>query len=270
MAIRWRESDLKKLSIYVRKFNAAITRLEKNTPELADSGVFPQRLNVSELKSRILTRKDYNREMKAIDRFFKPGARDIIKGNNGYYTTKWGKAERRYLEQRTNANRKKFIEKYNVPKNQQASLGLEPISLDAEEKKILSKAAKLTDPEDKENELQKWYNLIYTLEREASGEYLETNFAKLRNSYFKAIQEHMPKQQADELIQYLEDNDVWGSDIVWAISQNDIFDFEFMYSLEDELSKAEIMKERWEQILPELKQQDFYKNKVNKPRKKRH
>lgn len=48
MAIKWRKQDINKLQNYVRKFNAAITRLEKKTPELKDSGVFPERLIVWE------------------------------------------------------------------------------------------------------------------------------------------------------------------------------------------------------------------------------
>lgn len=266
----WNEQDLKKLSIYVRKFNTAITRLEKNAPDLIGTGVFPERLNVKELKSRILNKRDYNRELAKIDRFFKKGAKDIIiDKDTGYRTTRWQKREEKLIQKRLNEQKKRFIKKYNVPRQIAKDLGLEPVNLSEKKKKIFSEAEKLTDPEDIQNKIQEWYNISYTAEREAGSEYLESNFAKLRNSYFKAIRNNMPEEQANELIQFLEDNEVWGSDIVWAISQNDIFDFEYMYSLDEAVMKAEIMKERWENILPELKQKDFYKNKKEKGRKKK-
>lgn len=265
----WNEPDLKRLSIYVRKFNTAITRLEKQAPELKDSGALPERLATSELKSRILNKRDYNRELAKIDRFFKKGERDIVLDKTtGFRTTRWAKKENKLLEKRINEQKMRFIKKYNIPKSQWEFLGLNPVDLAKEQKKIIEKASKLPE-EDQANEIQNWYNIIYSLERESSSGYLEANFAKLRNAYFKAIGEHMPKELANDLIKYLEDNDVWGSDIIWAISQNDILDFEFIYSLEEAQAKAEIMKERWEEMLPILKQQVFYKNKPKVRNKKK-
>lgn len=264
MAIKWRKQDLAKLSIYVRKFNAAITRFEKQAPNYIGSGAIPERLDTAELKSRILTRADFNRELRRIDRFFKPGAKDIIKDKYGFEITRWQQKENRYTEARVNAQKRAYIEKYQVPKAQQQFLGLEPVSLEKAREKIMKEAAKLEDPEDKINKLQEWYNLAYTLERESSSGYYAQNFAKLRNAYFKAIREHMPPEQAEELIKYLEDNNVWGSDIVWVVSQNDILDFEYFYSTDEKEERATRMRERWEQIMPELKEQGFYKNKKKK------
>ena len=39
--IMWRKKDKTKVSRYVQKFNAAITRLEKLNPELIDTGALP-------------------------------------------------------------------------------------------------------------------------------------------------------------------------------------------------------------------------------------
>lgn len=264
MAIKWRTQDLAKLSIYVRKFNAAITRFENKAPEYIGSGVIPERLDTAELKSRILTRNDFNREMRKIDRFFKPGARDIIKDKSGFETTKWQKKELQYTVARVNAQKRAYIEKYQVPKAQQQFLGLEPLNIEKAREKIFREAAKLEDPEDKINKLQEWYNLAYTIERESASGYYAQNFAKLRNAYFKGIREHMPPEQAEELIKYLEDNNVWGSDIVWVVAQNDILDFEYFYSTAENEERATRMMERWQQIMPGLKEQGFYKNKKKK------
>lgn len=258
MAIKWRKQDINKLQNYVRKFNAAITRLEKKTPELKDSGVFPERLIVGELKYKIINRADFNRELKKIDRFFKPKARDIIKDESGFYTTRWQQREIKYLEQRVNRQRKKFINDYKIPKKEQAFLGVEEIDLMKERKRVVSKALK-GPAEDTMYAMQEWYNLLYNIERQSSADYLTGTFAKMRNAYFKAIDEHMPEDKAKELKEFLNKNSVSGADIVYAISINDIVDFEYMYSTEEEAAKAEVMLDRWKGLLPRVK--NFNKNR---------
>lgn len=264
MAIKWRKQDLQKLATYTRKFNAAITRFEKNAPDLVGTGVIPERINTEELKARIMNRKDFNRELRKIDRFFKPGARDIIRDKSGFFTTKWQNKELQYLQQRINAQNRAYIKKYNVPKAQIEFLGLEDVDLMKQKAKIFEEARALEDYEDQQNKLQEWYNIGYTLERQASDEYLAESFAKLRSAYINAIRAHMPPDKAEELIEYLKENNVWGTDIVWATAQNDILDFEYFYSTDDELARAEIMLDRWKQIMPKLKEQSFYKNKKTK------
>lgn len=255
--IKWRPKDAKKLAVYVRKYNAAITRLEKKHPELEGSGVLPQHINVDELKSRIITRADYNRELKKIDRLFNKGAQEIVKDTTGYYTTKWEQRERRYTEQRINQLRKRTIEKYGVRKEQVNFLGLESVDLEKEKKRIFDKASKEDSIEDAENTLQEWFNLMYTIERESSMEYYNTAFAKLRNAYFKAIRAHLESDEAEDLIHYLIDNDIWGSDIVYAVSINDALDFEIFYNTDTETERYRLLKQRWEKIVPQLKKNSY-------------
>lgn len=257
--IKWRPKDTKKLAVYVRKYNAAITNLEKKHPELEGSGVLPQKIDINELKSRILTRNDYNRELRKIDRLFKKGAKDIVKDSTGYYTTRWEKKERQYLEQRVNQLRKRTIEKYGVRKEQINFLGLNGVNLESEKKRIFDKASKMENIADSENAIQEWYNLMYTVERESSPEYYNAAFAKLRNAYFKAIREHLPKEEADALIQYLTDNDIWGSDIVYAVSINDALDFEIFYDTSEKAERATLLTERWKKMVPQLKKTQHYK-----------
>lgn len=261
MGIRWRPKDIHKLSTYVGKFNAAITRLEKKYPELKDSGVFPERLSVQDLKYRILNRNDFNRELRKIDRLFKKGAQEVIKDESGYFTTKWQRKELKLLERRINAQRKAFVEKYSIPRKEKEFLGVDQINLSKKKKSIVSKAMR-AEPEDAENIMQEWYNLIYNLERQSSEEYLTGTFEKLKNAYFKAIDDHLPEDRAEELKKYLKDNNIYGSDIVYAISINDILDFEYFYSTEQEDQKAEVLLDRWKQIMPKIKESPNYKRKV--------
>lgn len=260
-AIKWRLKDTKKLAIYVRKFNAAITRLEKRHPELEGSGVMPQRLDITELKSRIITRNDYNRELNKIDRLFKKGAQELVKDSTGYYTTKWEKREQQYTQQRINKLRKQTIEKYGVRKEQIKFLGLEEVNLEKEKKRIFDKASKEENLEDAQNVIQEWLNLMYTIDRESSYEYYNSAFAKLRNAYFKAIREHLPPDEAENLIQYLVDNNIYGSDIVYAVSINDTLDFEIFYNTDEKAERARLLTERWQKMVPKIKKTDVYKAK---------
>lgn len=258
-SIKWRQKDITKLSTYVRKFNAAITRLEKQSPELIGSGVLPERLNVAELRGNIKTRADFNYYTNKIDRFFKKGARDIVLDKSGFRTTKWAIKEQTILQNRINAIRRRTIKEFGVRKGQRSFLGLEPIDIQKEKERILKKASKQETQEDYENVMQEWFNLAYSLERESSSSYYAENFAKLRSAYMNAITEHMPPELANQLIKFIKDNDIWGSDIVYAISLNDYLDFETYYNLEDEYVRSQNMLELWEEILPQIKESPHYK-----------
>lgn len=260
--IKWRPQDVAKLTTYVRKFNAAITKLEKKSPELKDSGVLPERINISELRTNIKNRADFNYYTNRIDRFFKKGAREIVVDVTGFRTTKWAKKEEIILQNRVNAIRRATIEKYKIGRDEQNFLGVKPLDIKAEKARIFRKAAEQESEEDYSNVMQEWFNLAYTLERESSSSYYDSSFAKLRNAYLKAIDEHMPKDLATDLKKFLEDNDIWGSDIVYAISINDYLDFDTYYNLEDEHMRAQNMKELWEEILPEIKDSSGYKSHV--------
>lgn len=216
---------------------------------------------MQDLRYRILNRNDFNRELRKIDRLFKKGAQEVIKDESGYFTTKWQRKELKLLERRINAQRKAFVEKYSIPRKEKEFLGVEQVDLFKKRKSIASKAMN-AKPEDTGNIMQEWYNLIYRLERQSSEEYLTGTFEKLRNAYFKAIDEHLPEDKAQELKEYLNDNNIHGSDIVYAVSINDILDFEYFYSTEQEDQKAEVMLDRWKKVMPQIKELPNYRKKA--------
>lgn len=251
--IKWRNKDIKKLRTYVQKFNSAITRLEKQNPSLKGTGILPERLSTKDLKYIINTRADFNYQMRKIDRFFKPGARDIVTDSLGLKQTKWQQKEIQYLEQSINAKKRAFNKKYSIPKVQQKFLNLEPIDIKQKQKEIQEEINKLEEPEDKLNKIQKWYNFLYEVERESQQDYYERQFFDVRNSYLKAIENHLLPQDAIELMTLLQENDIWGTDILWAISKDNILDFEYYYSLDDIREKGQNVIEIWKDLIPKLK-----------------
>lgn len=81
--IRWRKSDEEELKRVVKNFNAKISRLEKKDPK--NKNALPQRITQKELKDMIVTRQDYNREIKSLKRFTKRGKWKKRKDGTKYY-----------------------------------------------------------------------------------------------------------------------------------------------------------------------------------------
>lgn len=92
--IRWRASDVEKLTREVKRFNAKISRLEKNHPEL--KGILPERVSKKELMENIKYRDTFNRELKSMDRFSRRGAEKPVTNKEGLTVTSWERKETAY------------------------------------------------------------------------------------------------------------------------------------------------------------------------------
>ena len=244
--IKWRQQDKTKVSRYVQKFNTAITRLEKLNPDLVDTGVLPERLDVSEIRSQITTRADFNRFIKRVDRFFKPGAKDIVMAPSGYRMTRWGIKEAKLTERRINQQRVAFVEKMKISKAEQKALKLKPIDVFKEQQKVLNS--------DSPSKAQKWMNFLYTLERESGDNYYTNMSVQVQQSYIKSLKNTFG-DQSETLVNFIKDNEIKGTDILYAISKNDILDFEYLYSREDADAKLEMLTDYWLQIYAEIKRE---------------
>lgn len=81
--IRWRKSDDEELKRVVKNFNAKISRLEKKDPK--NKNALPQRITQKEVKDMIITRQDFNREIKSLKRFTRRGKWKKRKDGTKYY-----------------------------------------------------------------------------------------------------------------------------------------------------------------------------------------
>ena len=86
--IRFRRSDAGKLSYAVRKFNEKIRELEGLEREFA-----PEEVNYKKLKENIISRREFNRVLKSLQRFTRKGQEDIVKLDSGENISKWEKHE---------------------------------------------------------------------------------------------------------------------------------------------------------------------------------
>lgn len=86
--IRYTRKDAMKLSYAVREFNKKVRSLEGLEKKYA-----PKEVTYQDIKSRILTRREYNRILKALKRFKKEGQENLVTLGDGNILSKWERHE---------------------------------------------------------------------------------------------------------------------------------------------------------------------------------
>ena len=89
--IKWRPSDLRRLTNIAKRFNAKLTRTVKKIPEA--QYYLPERLNTATIRQTVKTRQDFNALLNSYERFLAPGAENPYVGKSGLITTYWQKRE---------------------------------------------------------------------------------------------------------------------------------------------------------------------------------
>lgn len=95
--IRWREQDKRKLQRVVKNFNAKVTRVAKAHPDLA--AIQPARRSAKQLEEQLkqMTRADFNRTIRALQRYSgTKGSEAARVTKGGVTTTKWQLDQMRY------------------------------------------------------------------------------------------------------------------------------------------------------------------------------
>ena len=255
--IRWRKKDQTKLSRAVQKFNAKLTRLSKANPEFADAGVYPERLVVSELKQGILTRADFNRTIKSIDRFFKKDAADVIKNKAGIYTTKYEEREAAIDARRVTLRRKKQREESGISKHRAEKLNLEDVDiskkLDEIKKRLEPGKNNNTTPE---NERQRWRNFTRMLKLQSSDNWFQQKNEQYLQNYFRALNENLTPSQAQAIKKLIEDLGIDGYQLFLINQNNDLTDIDFVYSQTEADYRYETIMEQIPLTLKELNEEE--------------
>lgn len=263
--IRWRKNDLVKLSNYIRKFNASITKLSKKQPELLDSDILPSKLNVKEVKEKIYSRADYNRVIKRIDRWFKPGARDLTVNAVGQKITKWLSKEIQYAKQRVAKNREKRLKEAGFSGQQQAELKQLMKDPYEREEEIIRRQEKIDwkgmNPEDAENalnnEMQLWQNFVKQLFNQDSDEYLATMNQLYYDNTLLAIERNFTKEQYVEIKKTLEELGIDGYQLFLMGGVNPNINFEYYYSEEEIDEKFKLLLESIQKEHKKLKRENI-------------
>lgn len=235
MAIRWRQKDTKKLSIYVRKFNAALTREAKLFPEKAK--LLPERMNVQELRENITSRTQFNKTLASIDRFFANGARDIVQSPLGAPTLRWFNREMRYAKQSLKAKatyKRKALESLLKDKPGAESMVeafTEP-DITAKIKELQDRIQRLGEGADPD---RAWKNFLYRLTTQASIDAAQRDADYLRK-FYEGYTTELGAAQTAELKKLMEKYKVTPRELAIVSIYDDNLSLHYVYG-EDE--KAE-------------------------------
>lgn len=252
--IKWRKKDRVKLSRYVQKFNAKITRLEKANPEIADAGLYPDRLNVNDIIGIISTRKDYNRVIKRIDRFFKKDAASIKTLDSGVKITKYEYNEAKIAERVVNIRRKKTREKAGISEARAKEVGLGTINVDERLKEIANRLKpNRNNYTNLVNENQGWKNFLKNVLIQQQDEWFEKKNEQYLKNYYAALDDQLSPSQAAEIKKMIKELGIDGYTLFLINLTNDLTDIDYIYGYEKAVEKFEAIMENIPITLEDIK-----------------
>lgn len=172
--IKWRDSDRKELATAVRKFNTKRTKLLKQVPELED--FLPKKASVKEIKDSVRTRRDFNNELKSLERFLAKGAEKPIVTKEGVKTTQYQKRELLIKVNAINARRRAELKKA-APSTEKGTMGT------IRENNLLPKNADI-------NKVKKsdWAKYVESVEKQSKDRYLDDRTVRYKENYLKGLE----------------------------------------------------------------------------------
>lgn len=207
--IRWRESDEQELRRVVKNFNAKITRLAKNNPQIEN--VLPDKIKVAQLRELISTRQDLNRELNALKRFSKRGAEQIVNVPDTDYNlkiTKWQKTEMNRRIGIINRKRKKRLE--DIQNTEMTSRG-EPLGYTRGQLgmgRVTENALKpmnaFTRKMNQADLKWKWKGIM----KESQSDFFTKKDFMLRENYIKALKQNYNVNDIQDIIDEIESMDI--------------------------------------------------------------
>lgn len=206
--LNWREADEKKLTAAVRKFNAKISTLEKEMGE-REKAALPERASMKQLKRLIGTRADLKAEIKALERFSKPGAEELVVAPGTDYNLKLTRWQKEEMERRVPDINKRREEKRAELANLDMTdrgkkLGYKrgQIGMGRAEEHALDPVQAFTAKMNRADLKMKYRQIM----RESQSDYWNRRDEILRKNYIKGIEENFPTG-AEDIISLIEDMD---------------------------------------------------------------
>ena len=205
---KWRETDEADLTRAVRKFNAKVTRLEKEMGQ-KEKAALPERASAKQLKKLIGSRQDLRRELKALERFSKEGAEELVEipGNDyNLKVTKWQKEEmtRRapLINRKREEKRKKLADVDMTSRGEKLGYKKGQIGMGRAEEHALDPIEPFTSKMNRPDLRMKFRQIM----RESQSDYWDRRDEILRKNYIKGIEQNFPTG-ADDIISLIEDMD---------------------------------------------------------------
>lgn len=186
--IRWRDKDVKEMQRIVNNYNAKLRRIEKKNPDVVD--YLPEKMNMKDLRSKIETRQDFNRELNSLSRFSRRGSEKIVETPKGMKLTQYEIDEAKTKVRIVNIKRA----------YERKKLGFSP------EKGTMGQIA-TQNLQPKHFSLNKtpreWEKYLETLDKELASNFKENQLQKYKENYLKGLHENLGVK-GDELAEFLD------------------------------------------------------------------
>lgn len=207
--IRWNESDSRELEKAVRNFNAKITRLAKNNPQIKSA--LPEKVQVRQLKELINTRNDLKREINSLKRFSKRGSEQIVDVPGSDYNLKITKWQRTEMNRRVgiiNRRRANRLEQLAATeqKSRGESLGYTKaqIGMGKPELVALKPMNAFFRTMDYTDLKEKWKSI----KAQSQSDYFTKRDFQTRDNYIKGILNNYDYENVKDIIEHIENMDI--------------------------------------------------------------
>lgn len=204
----WKKAEEKRLSAAVKAFNEKVEQLSAGMSE-REKAALPEPANYKQLKKIIGTRQDLKREVKALQRFLKSGAEEIVimpGTNNNLKLTKWQleEMERRLpgVNEAREMVRKKIADIDMTDRGKKTGYTRGNVGMGKAEEHALS-PVNISTPEMNRPDLTRKFRQIM---RESQSDYWDRRDEILRKNYIQGIEQNFPRG-ADDIIDIIENMD---------------------------------------------------------------
>ena len=243
--IRWRDKDEQELQRVVNNFNSKIRRASKKNQALVD--FLPKKVSVKDLKSKITTRSDFNRNLKSLKRFSEKGAEKLVEPKNKLKPTKIEKEimeaetpltnymlkERRIKTRTVNASRAKELKALNVSAKLGNMSTIEKANLKPKQL-VLSKSQ------------EAWNKFDESLEKEIQSNFKEQGYQAYKDNYLKGLKNDVNDIE-DRVFNMVKDLDA--KELFDKSVSNPRLQIKFHYDPLDDGVVGDTLFEEWSNIL---------------------
>lgn len=235
--IRWRRQDKKDIVNAVRKFNAKLTREIKKNPDIAM--FLPARITTDEIRSRIQTRQDFNRELNSLNRFSRKGSTKPIITPQGLTTTQWEKNEIGIRVRTINRRRARMLKEANLS-HEKGNTYL------AEEMNLVPKNFNIN-----EITVRNWDKYKKGVFKQSLSNYIRQGYENYKRGYLSSLQDTLSsneyRQRIAEIVESLDSESVYKAGFY-----DPRLAMEFRYSPEEQERVDRLTLEMWEVYLNEI------------------
>lgn len=242
-SIKWRKSDVEKLTKEIEKFNAKIYRTKRNHPELTD--ILPETIKKEDkhkLIDKIESRQDFNSLIKSLDRFLKRGAEKAITSKTGNTVTRWEKNE--VALKVAKINRQRTIERKKVENLEATSRG-EKLGLKRGE--MGSERLNELNPKkfdfDKIRGGKEWEKYVETVNKQASSTAMDERMEDYKNNYINGLKSAFG-EYANDIIDIV--NKLPSDVVVQTYYTEQEASIEFFYDPQEMQLKLDIISDIWQ------------------------